>query len=309
MTPSPGSAGQPVTFTATVSGDDGGSGTVAFKAQSNTGVNTTLCDAAPVQNHTATCTTSSFGVGGYLVNAAYSGNRYSMPSTSASVSEVVYGPTTTTFSPQPPAVVNTSDNQTYTVVIGGANGSGKVRWNAQCESALTPYTGGDFVNDTSLSYVNGQWQSTCKSRTVGAGPNTITATFVPDSTSTPPLGGSSASASVTGALVRSGFWLFPDGSTTVPRRLAGVLQAEGGQRVDRERERQRHRFERVRCVLPVLDQPGRGLQPVEADLRAALLRQQRRLRRTRLRCLEARLHTVTVRRSLAAARPTTTPFS
>jgi hypothetical protein len=80
--PDPACAGEPITFTATVSGSNNPTGTVSFESGQSVLATTTL------SGNTATFTTSG-GVGNYSIKAVYSGDGTNDPSTSGAVTETI----------------------------------------------------------------------------------------------------------------------------------------------------------------------------------------------------------------------------
>jgi ABC-type molybdate transport system substrate-binding protein len=78
-------AGTPVTFTATITGN-GPTGAVNFKDGANS---IGGCNAQPVAAGQAQCTTSSLALGKHSITAAYGGDPNNLPSTSAAIGQVI----------------------------------------------------------------------------------------------------------------------------------------------------------------------------------------------------------------------------
>jgi uncharacterized repeat protein (TIGR01451 family) len=94
--PNPSTAGQPVTFTATVTGGSP-TGVVTFQI-----VGGAQLGQATVVNRVATLTTSALAAGSYSIAASYTGDTNHAPSTSAPVSQQVgLAPTTTRLDIEP----------------------------------------------------------------------------------------------------------------------------------------------------------------------------------------------------------------
>ncbi|HEY5197897.1 MAG TPA: Ig-like domain repeat protein [Solirubrobacteraceae bacterium] len=111
--------GQPVTFTATVSPNDGG-GTVAFKADGTViaGCATqSLTGPSPFQ---ATCTTAALSVSGspHAISAVYTGDTDYLGSTSATITQTVNkDPTTTTVTAAPASPATFGTSVTFTAAV------------------------------------------------------------------------------------------------------------------------------------------------------------------------------------------------
>jgi hypothetical protein len=116
---SPSDPGEPVTFTATVTGSDD-AGTVTFSDTSPlTGCENVPLDASGV----ATCTTADFLEGGPNdITAAYSGDETSGPSLSPTLTQVVTMPATTTTLQLPGTTPWAGQVATYAAHVGGADG-------------------------------------------------------------------------------------------------------------------------------------------------------------------------------------------
>jgi len=119
---SPSVYGNPVTFTALVSGAAGTpTGNVAFKDSLNGGAAVTLvCTPQPVAP-TATCTIATLAVGAHSVTASYSGNSDYAPQVSSPVSQQVnLALTTTTLAAKPnPGIAGAPVTITATVALQG----------------------------------------------------------------------------------------------------------------------------------------------------------------------------------------------
>jgi hypothetical protein len=101
--PSPSTYGEQVMFTATVTGENGGSptGTVSFTANQ---IPIAGCTAVPVnpQTNTATCTTKTLLGGSYTIAGAYSGDTNFLTSSGSIPYQVQSIATTTTLTVSPP---------------------------------------------------------------------------------------------------------------------------------------------------------------------------------------------------------------
>jgi hypothetical protein len=87
----PSAAGQPVTFTATVAGASP-TGSVKFM---DSGSTLGSCGTQPLTGTTATCTTSSLGVGTHAIAAAYGGSTDTASSTSNALQQSIVAPAPT----------------------------------------------------------------------------------------------------------------------------------------------------------------------------------------------------------------------
>jgi hypothetical protein len=121
--PNPSTAGQAVTFTATISVTAPGGGSPTGSVTFSDGA-TTLCSAVPVSAGTATCS-KALAAGTHSVTAAYSGDATHSSSSSSAVSQVVNKATTTTAVAASPTTALSGQTVTFTATISvTAPGSG-----------------------------------------------------------------------------------------------------------------------------------------------------------------------------------------
>jgi len=177
----PSVSGQAVTFTATVSPNDGG-GSVAFYSN---GSSISGCTAQTLANvsgsYQATCTTSSLAAGSDTITATYSGDGDYNASTSTGITQTVKTATTTTLaSSANPSTYGQA--VTFTATVAPNDGSGTVGFtaNGSSISGCTAQT---------LSKPGSSWQATCTTSTLPVGSITIVATYSGDSA----YGGSTSS--------------------------------------------------------------------------------------------------------------------
>ncbi len=182
----PSSDGQPVTFTATVTGDGGG--TVAFYADGSATPITgcaavTLTDPA-AEPWDATCTTSSLAIGTHAITAAYSGDTQYAPSTGTLVGGQTVNPAATTTTVSSSANPSSAGQPvTFTATVTG-NGGGTVTFYA--DGSATPITGCAAValaDPPSLPF-----QATCTTSTLAVGTHAITAAYSGDTQYAPSTG-------------------------------------------------------------------------------------------------------------------------
>jgi predicted secreted protein len=162
----PSTAGQSVTFTATVTGTSV-TGTVTFKDGA-----TTLATVALNGSGQATFTTSALSVGTHSITASYSGDVDDAPSTSAPVNQAVnQGATTTTLiSSQNPSPFGQA--VTFTATVTGANPTGTVTFK-------------DGATTLATVTLNGSGQAMFTTSALSAGTHTITATYNGDANNKP----------------------------------------------------------------------------------------------------------------------------
>jgi hypothetical protein len=120
----PSSAGQSVTFTATVTGDSP-SGTVNFK---DGGTTISGCGSRTVSGGAATCITSSLGLGGHSITAVYGGDTDNLGSTASTFTQTVDQAVSATAlgSSQNPS--SAGQSVTFTATVTGDNPSGSVNF-------------------------------------------------------------------------------------------------------------------------------------------------------------------------------------
>jgi YVTN family beta-propeller protein len=164
--------GQPVTFTATVTGGDGG-GTVAFKDGAATVAGCGAIALSGSGPYIATCNTSTLAVGSHSIVATYSGDGSFTGSTSTALPYTVNKAATTTTitaSPASPSVFGQSVTFTATVAAappGAGTPTGTVAFTVDG----TPV--GSFA-------ISGSGQATLSTSSLSAGSHTITATYSGD---------------------------------------------------------------------------------------------------------------------------------
>jgi hypothetical protein len=171
---SPSVAGNPVTFTATVSPTDGG-GTVSFYLD---GSSTALCSDVALslvsRSYEATCTTSTLAIGAHTMEAVYTGDTTGYLGSSGSVDQSVQGTTTTVTvaAPNPsvyPAPV------TFTATVSPTDGGGTVSFYLDGSSTA-------LCSDVALSLVSSSYQAACTDSSPYplAGPHSIEAKYSGD---------------------------------------------------------------------------------------------------------------------------------
>ncbi|MDA8280428.1 MAG: Ig-like domain repeat protein, partial [Actinomycetota bacterium] len=176
-------AGDPVTFTATV---DHGTGTVTFTETPSGGTTTTLCSGPVALNAgTATCTVSDLAVGAHAVSAAYSGDTDDAPSTALSTEQVAGQTTTTTLtSNDNPAVSGDTVTFTATVTGGAGTPTGTVTFSTVDQNGMS--------TTICASKPLAAGSATCDDTYSSAGATAVRAAYAPDATS-----GSDAPSSTT----------------------------------------------------------------------------------------------------------------
>ncbi len=116
---------QLVTFTAFVTGENGGSptGTVSFTDNGNAIPNCTAVPLVPQQNgSTATCTTTSLAVGSHTIQGSYSGDNNYKSSQGSIPYTVTKADTTTSLTANPPGQSQYLQPVTFTATVTGAFG-------------------------------------------------------------------------------------------------------------------------------------------------------------------------------------------
>ncbi|MGA3212593.1 MAG: Ig-like domain repeat protein [Terriglobales bacterium] len=149
----PSTAGQSVTFTATISGGTSPTGTVGFTSN---GTAIGGCSAVTVAAGSAACTTSFAAVGTYAIVATYSGDSNNLGSTSGALSQVVNKSTTTTALASSVNPSNVGQSVMFTATVsGGAAPTGTVGFTSNgtaisgCSAAVL--TSGSATCNTSFS--------------------------------------------------------------------------------------------------------------------------------------------------------------
>ncbi len=179
--------GQPVTFTASVTGTSP-TGTIQFMDGA-----ASLGSPVVLISGTAALTTSGLTIGTHSITAVYPGDTANAPSTSAALSEVVslYGTTTTVSSSTNPAIVG--QFITYTATVTGNNPTGPVLFRDGATPLVTlkpgtsgpgnlPVSGPLSLNPQSLVLSGGQVSITLAYPS--AGTHSITAVYQGDGNNT-----------------------------------------------------------------------------------------------------------------------------
>jgi hypothetical protein len=164
--------GQSVTFTATVTGGDGG-GTVGF---ADGGTPLTGCGAQPLSGsgpYTATCTTSTLAVGSHSVVATYSGDPGSLGGASTALPYTVnQAATTTSVTASPSGSSTFGRSVTFTATVAAAPPG------AGAPSGTVAFTvDGTPVGSSSLS---GSGQATLSTSSLSAGSHAVAAAYSGD---------------------------------------------------------------------------------------------------------------------------------
>jgi hypothetical protein len=173
----PSQAGQPVTFTTTVSPAPDG-GTVQF---TDPGVTIPGCGAVPVSPSTgqASCTSTFSQAGSYQIQAIYSGDSFYSGSSSPVITQVVQQPgpsqptpastSTTLTSSADPAV--TGQRVSYTAAVSPAPGGGTISFSQD---------GHPIPACRAMPIVSGTGAAICKTSYTRAGSHQITASYSGD---------------------------------------------------------------------------------------------------------------------------------
>ena len=187
----PSTAGQAVTFTATVSGSAGlAGGTVAF-----TDGNATLCPAASLANvggkATATCTTLGLTSGNHAIAAVYGGST-AYNGASSTLAQTVNAPKLATMTVLQLATVNNASTKVQTVQLAA-----QVAGGSKVPTGTVAFKdGATTLCNTTVSNVGGKALASCTPPSLGAGTHTFSATYSGDSSY---LGSSSVALGVTTA--------------------------------------------------------------------------------------------------------------
>ena len=172
---SPSIASAPITYTATVTGTDGGGGSVSF---ADDGTVIAGCSSQPLDSSGhSTCVESPAAVAAHSIAATYLGDPGTTGSTSPSITQVVQG-TTSTFvgSSGTPALVGSP--VTYSVLVEGSDAGGSVAYSddgstiAGC--AAQPLTAIPFTDPPLAA-------ATCVDSSPPAGAHSIDAQYSGDS--------------------------------------------------------------------------------------------------------------------------------
>ena len=146
--------GTSVTYTATVTGGDGG-GTVSF---TDGGSAIASCQGLSLSAGKATCVVASSSVGTHSIVATYSGDTNYPGSTSAPFSELVNPASTSVFVSSSANPVSFGTNVTYTATVEGSDGGGSVSFT----------DGGNAITGCqTLALVSGQATCTVTSPAIG----------------------------------------------------------------------------------------------------------------------------------------------
>jgi Big-like domain-containing protein len=163
--------GQSVTFTATVTGDGGG--TVAFQDGATT---LSGCGAKALSGsgpYTATCTTSALAVGSHSIVATYSGDtNFTGGASMALIYAVNQAPTTTALAASPPNSSVFGQSVTFTATVTGGDGGGTVAF----KDGATTLAG---CGAKALSG-SGPYTATCTTSALAVAPHSIVATYSGD---------------------------------------------------------------------------------------------------------------------------------
>jgi hypothetical protein len=167
---SPSVAGHSVTFTATVTGSDGG-GSVSFYVDSST---TALCSQVTLVAGVATCTTSTLAIGTHTITAVYTGDTTASLGSSGSVNQTVQGTTTTVTVAVPNPSVYPAP-VTFTATVSPTDGGGTVSF--YLDGSATA-----LCSDVPLSLVSASYEAACTDTTPYplAGPHSIEAKYSGD---------------------------------------------------------------------------------------------------------------------------------
>jgi Bacterial Ig-like domain (group 3)/Bacterial Ig-like domain (group 2) len=164
--PNPSSYNQPVTFTATVTGQYGGAvtGTATFTYGTRT-----LCNAVPLVGGVATCSSSTLPVGSDSVTAAYGGDSNNNSSSGSGTQTVNKAATTTTVtaSPNPSSY---KQSVTITATVTGAYGG--------TPTGTATFTYGTTTLCSAVTLASGV--ATCAYAGLPVGSDTITASYSGD---------------------------------------------------------------------------------------------------------------------------------
>jgi Bacterial Ig-like domain (group 3) len=164
--------GQPVAFTATVTGGDGG-GTVAFKDGAATLAGCAAIALSGSGPYTATCTTSTLAVGSHSIVATYSGDTSFIGSASTALPYMVNkAATTTTLTASPSGSSSFGQSLTFTATVAAAPPG------AGAPSGTVAFTiDGTPVGSSSVS---GSGQATLSTSSLSAGSHAIAAAYSGD---------------------------------------------------------------------------------------------------------------------------------
>lgn len=157
----PSSAGQSVTFTASVTGGLGQpTGTVTFLDGA-----TAICTGVALASGSAACTTTGLSVGVHTLTARYSGNStYATATSSALTQTVKAAPSVALTSSANPSVTGQSVTFTASVTGGAGTATGTVT-----------FLDGATAVCTSVALASGN--ASCTTSTLSAGPHSITAQY------------------------------------------------------------------------------------------------------------------------------------
>jgi uncharacterized repeat protein (TIGR01451 family) len=180
--PDPSVYGEPVTFTATVAPITDGAGTVAFYADgSATAISG--CGAQPLtevnpNTYTATCTSSSLGVGSHAISASYSGDSNTPGSTGTLAGGQTVNPAATTTSLSSSASPSIYGQPvSFTATVTPTDGGGTVAFYA--DGSTAPISGCATQSLTQASAST--YTATCTTSSLAAGSHAISAAYSGDS--------------------------------------------------------------------------------------------------------------------------------
>ena len=200
----PSQFGQPVTFTATVTANGGGSptGTVNFTADGNA-----LCSAVPLTSlgggsSMATCSSAVLSAGIHSIVATYSGDEQFAPSTSQPLVQLVNrAASSLAITANPPSPSVFGQPVTFTATASGSNGgspTGTVNFTAD-NMAIAGCTGLALTQQQSGS------TATCQTASLPVGSHTISTAYGGDGN----FGPSTASISYTVGAAAADFTVLP----------------------------------------------------------------------------------------------------
>jgi hypothetical protein len=203
----PSTAGQSVTFTATVTGDSP-SGTVNFK---DGGTTIAGCGAQALSGGAATCTTSGLSVGSHSITAVYGGDTNNQASTSSVLTQTVNQATSATGLGSSANPSSAGQAVTFTATVTGASPSGSVDFK----------DGGTMIGGCGAQTLSGG-TATCTTSGLSAGSHSITAVYSGDTDNT-----GSTSPTLTEAVQGRGFSPPGPPSASISSPASGGVYAAG----------------------------------------------------------------------------------
>jgi hypothetical protein len=161
----PSTAGQAVTFTATVTGNSP-TGTVNFK---DGGTTIAGCGAQTVSGGSATCTSSGLSVGSHSITAVYSGDSGNDASTSSTLTQTVNQAPSSTGLGSSLNPSTAGQSVTFTATVTGDSPSGTVNFK----------DGGTTIGGCGAQVLSGG-SATCSTSGLSVGSHSITAVYSGD---------------------------------------------------------------------------------------------------------------------------------